>query len=180
MATSTRRQVLKQAGMCAVAAVAGGAAMRAVSAPAAVAAPQGADLAPWAAERFLSHWNCSQALLEAFSPTYGLDMAAAQKVSTAFAGGMCTGGMCGCFTGALMVIGLAHGKSGAPDAHVAKHTTDFLAAMQQEFGALECSALLGTDMATPDGVKQAADKGLFTSLCPKLVEASVKKLQAIL
>ena len=180
MTKSTRRQALKQAGICAVAAFAGGAAMRAISAPAAVAAPQGADLAPWAADRFLSHWNCSQALLEAFAPSYGLDLATAQKVSTAFAGGMCTGGMCGCFTGAVMVIGLAHGGPGVPNSHAAQHTTDFLAAMREEFGALDCSALLGTDMATPEGVKAAADKGLFTSLCPRLVQASVRKLQAIL
>lgn len=180
MGNTTRREILKQAGMCAVAAVAGGAAMAAASAPARVAAPAGADLAPWAAERFLSHWNCSQALLEAFGPAYGLDLATAQRVSTAFAGGMCTGGMCGCFTGALMVVGLAHGGSGAPDAHVARHAADFLAAMRQEFGALDCSALLGTDMATPEGVQQAAAQGLFRTLCPRLVEASVRKLQAIL
>lgn len=180
MAECSRRTLLKQAGMCAVAAAAGGAVMAAVQAPAQVAAPQGADLAPWAAQRFLGHWNCSQAMLEAFAPAYGLDMATAQKISTAFAGGMCAGGMCGCFTGAVMVIGLAHGGPGAPAPAVGTRTAQFLADMQQQFGALGCSALLGTDMATPEGVKQAADQGLFKTLCPKLVEASVRKLQAIL
>jgi C_GCAxxG_C_C family probable redox protein len=180
MMTFTRRDIFKNIGMCSAAILASGLAAPMVQAIMPAAAPTGDQLGPWAAKRFLAHWNCSQAVMEAFAEAYKLDMETARKISMAFAGGMCAGEMCGSFTGALMVIGLAHGKAGAPSPEVAGRTTEFLAAMKTQFGSLSCSALLGTDMATPQGVKQAADNGLFKSFCPTLVEAAVGKLQAIL
>jgi hypothetical protein len=79
-----------------------------------------------------------------------------------------------------MVIGLAHGKTGAPAKDVAERVTAFSAAMKERFGSLSCSALLGSDMATAEGVKLAADRGLFKSFCPGVVEASVRELQHLL
>ena len=101
----TRRDVLKQVGICATASMVLGLDSVQLKAEEAVA-PQGAALAPWAAQRFLTHWNCSQAVLESFAKVYNLDVAMAQKLSTG--------------------------------------------------------------------------RGLFTSFCPKVVEASVNKLQVLL
>lgn len=95
-------------------------------------------------------------------------------------GGMCQGAFCESFTGGLMVIGFAHGKEGAPDKEVPDRVMTLSSAMQTQFGSLSCSSLLGVDMATPEGVQLAGKPGLYQSFCPKLVEATVRKLQAIL
>lgn len=180
MADLSRRTLLKQAGVCLSAAMVLGLDAPTAHAAADVVAPQGAELAPWAAQRFIKHKNCCQAVLEAFASRYRLDMATAQKISSAFAGGMCQGELCGSCTGAFLVIGLAHGATGAPSRAVTGRVADFSKAMKKQYGSLSCSALLGTDMATAEGVTLAARKGLFDSFCPKVVEAAVNTLQAIL
>lgn len=180
MREATRRNVLKTAGICAAALAVFGMDTRALRANPLLHAPQGDALPAWAAQRFLTHWNCTQAIMEAFVHDYGCDMATAQKISTAFAGGMCQGAFCGSFTGGFMVIGLAHGKEGAPDKEVADRVMTLSSAMQTQFGSLSCSSLLGVDMATSEGVQLAGKCGLYKSFCPKLVEATVRKLQEIL
>ncbi len=47
------------------------------------------------------------------------------------------------------------------------------------FGTLDCSALLGADMGTPQGIKEAADRSMFTRVCPKTVVAAVTEILKI-
>lgn len=77
-------------------------------------------------------------------------------------------------------IGLAHGKEGAPDKELAGRVMALSSAMQAQFGSLTCSSVLGVDMSTPEGVQLAGKRGLYKTFCPKLVEATVRKLQEIL
>ena len=139
----------------------------------------GADAALFARERFLSHWNCTQAVLEALAPQAGLAPEDITRLTTPFAAGMWNGMTCGAVTGAVMAIGMRFGRTSDGDGQAAEKTRKkmrrYMAAVKKEFGALDCSALLGTDMATDEGMKQAADKGLFKSICPALVEAAVRE-----
>lgn len=62
------------------------------------------------AEKLLHQkYHCSQALFGAFASDFGLDLKTAFKISTCFGGGMRQGGVCGCITASLMVLGLAFG-----------------------------------------------------------------------
>lgn len=141
--------------------------------------PSGADPAAYARERFLSHWNCTQAVLESLSGHAGMDAEAVRRITTPFAAGMWNGLTCGAVTGAMMALGMRFGRATDGDGKAMDVTKvkmrELAAAMRAQFGNLDCSALLGTDMATDAGVSQAADKGLFKSKCPLLVEAAVKE-----
>lgn len=174
----SRRECLKLLGGCAPCVAMGAL----VGSPAsALAAPTaGVELGQWAKERFLAHWNCTQAVVEAFGARYGLDEGALVKATNAFAGGICQGLLCGAYTGAYLALGLIHGKSGVPTPEVAMRTVAFTKAVREKFGPLDCSGLLGTDMSAPEGVKQAADKGLFTSKCAEIVAFSVRELERLL
>lgn len=174
MSSDTRRSFLKVAGCCAGAALAVG--LTPPTATAVPTPPTGTGLPDWASARFLSHWNCSQAVLEAFAPRYGMSPEAAQRVATAFAGGMGDGRACGAMTGAYMALGLAMGAEG-PDPDTMAAAARLTAAMREEFGDMGCSALMGEDMSTPEGVEAAGAKGLFTTTCPRLVEAAVRLVQ---
>ncbi len=159
--------------------------------PAAVAGAAGpprpasdAGLAEWSKQRFLSHWNCSQAVLEALGPRFGLDYDLAVRIACAFAAGEWKGKTCGSFTAAYMAIGLAHGAIPRQEDQydvqaVHGRVLQFDQAMRATFGTLDCSALLGADMGTPQGIKEAADRSMFTRVCPKTVVAAVTEILKI-
>ena len=62
-----------------------------------------------ALEIFSNNFNCSQAVLTAFAPDFGLDEKLALKLGSSFGGGARNGEMCGAVSGALMVLGLRYG-----------------------------------------------------------------------
>ena len=173
------RRVFVVGGCCAAAALGAGLMLK-KQAPAAM--PQGADPGAFAKERFLSHWNCTQAVWEALGPTTGVGPEALTRLTTPFAAGMWCGLTCGAVTGAMMALGMRSGRdsdSASPD-EVKVKVRALVAAMTNSFGDLNCSALMGTDMATDEGVKQAAAKGLFKSKCPLLVEAATRQAMALM
>jgi C_GCAxxG_C_C family probable redox protein len=99
-------------------------------------------------------------------------------LTTAFAAGMWNGLTCGAVTGAMMAVAMRHGRSSDGDGAASDVTKvkmrELMKAMTAQFGDLNCSALLGTDMATDEGMKEAASKGLFKSKCPQLVETATR------
>jgi C_GCAxxG_C_C family probable redox protein len=129
--------------------------------------------------------SCSQAVLGAFCGRYGLDQTTARKVSCAFGGGMAsTGEMCGAVTGALMVIGLAHGRAQPDDVGAKNRTYALTRTFWEEFrarhGSLVCRELLGVDLGTPEGSQRAREAALFEDLCPRFVEDAAGLLERML
>jgi C_GCAxxG_C_C family probable redox protein len=62
-----------------------------------------------AADRFLSGYNCAQAILYAFGPDLGLDGETALKVATGLGAGMGRRGeVCGAVTGGILALGLKY------------------------------------------------------------------------
>lgn len=141
--------------------------------------PPGSDAPALAVQRFLSHWNCTQAVLEALAGQTGLSPEMITQITTPFGAGMWNGLTCGAVTGAMMAIGMRHGRTQDGDSKATDGTKvimrEFVKAMTGQFGDLNCSALLGTNMATDEGIKEAAAKGLFKSKCPLLVEAATRE-----
>jgi len=137
-----------------------------------------------AVERFMKSMNCSQAVLETYAPGLGMSALMARRVAAALAGGMGMGSECGAVTGALLVIGLKYGKTTDTDQLADKETFQRVAGFCQEFKArhrhLGCSQLLGVDMGTLEGVKEAEKLGLFTKRCPAYVRSAAEILDTIL
>lgn len=128
---------------------------------------------------FNEGFACSQALLSTYGPQFGLDRETALKVADAFGGGMGRmGEICGAVTGALMVIGLKHGRTIADDEQSQEKTcslvNEFVNRFRSRTGSIVCRELLGCDMNT------AKENELFTTLCPKYVRAAAETLEQIL
>ncbi len=138
----------------------------------------------YAKGRFLKSMNCSQAVFETYAPAMGVTVETARKVAAAFAGGMGMGSECGAVTGAFLVIGLKHGKTGnrdsAADTETFKRVEQFVKEFKARHKHVGCSELLECDMGTPDGLKEAGRKGLFTSRCPVFVQTAAEILDRIL
>jgi len=108
----------------------------------------------------------------------------ARRVAAAMAGGMGMGSECGAVTGALLVIGLKYGKTADTDQLADKETFQRVAGFCREFkarhGHLGCSQLLGVDMGTLDGVKEAEKLGVFIKKCLAYVRSAAEILDTIL
>jgi len=95
-----------------------------------------------------------------------------------------TGQTCGAATGALMVIGLKYGQTQGGDKQAKEKTyalaREFLSRFQARNSNLLCRELLGYDIGAPEEMQAAKDKGLFDSLCPRLVANAVEILEEIL
>ena len=103
---------------------------------------------------FVSGLYCAESVVLALAEVQGIESDLLPKVATGFCSGMAdTSGTCGALTGAMMGVGLALGRSAASEsvapAYVA--TRRLVREFEQEFGARDCSVLLGCDLGTPEG-----------------------------
>jgi C_GCAxxG_C_C family probable redox protein len=138
-----------------------------------------------ATQLFAEGYSCSQSLLVSRAEQFGLSAENALKVSAAFGGGLGRQGeVCGAVSGALMVIGLAHGQTDPQQKEAKEHTYQltrrFIAEFTRRTGALHCSDLLGCQIGTPEGLQQAQEQSLFKTVCPRLVAEASQILDEIL
>jgi C_GCAxxG_C_C family probable redox protein len=134
---------------------------------------------------FKEGFSCSQAVLAAFAADEGLDRELALKISQPFGGGIARmADWCGAVTGALMVIGLRHGRTRAADIAARDKTYDLVRQFVKEFtarrGAVRCRDLLGCDIGTAAGAKEAEDRRVHDNLCPGLIADAVEILEKLL
>ena len=133
-----------------------------------------------AVEYFKNKFNCSQSVFTVFGTEQGLDENTCLKASCAFGGGMGRQQLtCGAVTGALMAIGVKHGK-GLNDPEEKKQETYALTRkFFEEFtkinGSANCFELLdGLNMNDPDDHKKITDQNLFVVKCEKYVADAVR------
>lgn len=132
--------------------------------------------------RFGQNYNCSQSVFSAFAPQFGIPENLALKLASPFGGGVARQGhLCGAVTGALMALGAGRGA----DLPAGKEETyrlgqELLRAFESKHGTLLCRELIGFDLRTLQGWKQAKQKGVFTTICPGLVCDAVEITQELL
>jgi C_GCAxxG_C_C family probable redox protein len=143
------------------------------------------DTGELASNTFRGGFNCSQAVLSSFAGQFQLDPATALKLGAAFGGGMGrTAGVCGAVSGALMALGLKFGCTTPTDAQAKARTyakaEQLLKAFAARHGSIQCRDILGCDISTPDGLKQAQDNKLFQTLCPDFVRTAAQICEQLL
>lgn len=132
-----------------------------------------------------SGFSCSQAVFAAFSESLGLDRTTALKIAQPLGGGIAaTGSLCGAVTGALLVIGLKHGRV-VPEDLASKERTyalvrEFIRRFEELHGSIVCRELLGVDISTPELHEEARRQGLFAARCSRYVSAAADILEPIL
>src|SRR5512136_1921763 len=116
--------------------------------------------------------NCSQAILSTYCEEFGLERNLALRLAQGFGGGMArTGRTCGAVTGAYMVLGLSQ-KTAVDNPRKSLDTTyELLLEFDRRFkaihGSVICRDLIGYDLSTPEGLTEAREKKVFTSVCPR-------------
>jgi C_GCAxxG_C_C family probable redox protein len=134
---------------------------------------------------FSQGFSCSQALLLAFAPRFGLEASVAARIASPFGGGIARQGqVCGAITGALVVIGLQAGNAtpedrASKDAAYAKVRT-LMARFAAAHGSTDCRQLVGCNLGTPEGYAAAAEAGIFTTRCPAFVRTAATLVAELL
>ncbi|MGD0766229.1 MAG: C-GCAxxG-C-C family protein [Dehalococcoidia bacterium] len=119
-------------------------------------------------------YHCSEAVLMAVCKEMGIESPLIPRIATAFAGGMGRSGeVCGAVTGAIMCIGIKHGRE-EPGQWQADDianglTQRFLRAFRDEMGAIQCRELTGFDLSTPEGLQAFRASDVLVNVCLRAV-----------
>ena len=143
------------------------------------------DKAKQAREIFDNGFNCSQAVLASFAPSYDLSPDMALRIAGAFGAGMGRmGQVCGAVTGAFMTIGLVAAKTKPREEAMRDRGYALVRSFTERFNALHgtinCRELIGIDLSTDTGLDEAREKGVFQSHCARFVEDAAGILDEIL
>ena len=138
-----------------------------------------------ATTRFLSGYNCAQAVLDAFRDETGLDQDLALKIATGLGAGMGRKQeVCGAVTGGILVLGLRHGR-GTTDDHSATERTylrtrELMDRFAAKHGSCLCRQLLqGYDLATQEGLQRAKADDIINKVCRPCVQTVVEILEQL-
>jgi len=134
---------------------------------------------------FSEGFSCAQAVCAAYAPLFGMDREMALRAAGAFGGGMGRSGQtCGAVTGAIIIIGLKHGKTQAEDNATREKcytlTAEFIRRFEARHGALTCPALLGCHIGTPEGRAYSQENHLSSTICVGLVRDAAEILEEVL
>jgi len=133
--------------------------------------------------RFGKGFNCAQAVLSVFCEKYGLDLETALKISCGLGAGIRSGEVCGAASGAVLVVGLKHGHHIAEDkeskVNCYTKTEEFLNEFRKTHNTIICRDIIGVDISTEDGMKQAQDGNLFRTICDNVVRSAVTILEEL-
>lgn len=134
---------------------------------------------------FHKGFSCSQAVAAAFAEDFGMDGEVALRVAQPFGGGIARrADWCGAVTGALLVIGLKHGRVRVEDTASRDRTyalvQDFLRRFQDRHAHLRCRDLLECDISTPEGQKKAEELRLHQTRCEEFVRDAARILEEVL
>ncbi len=129
--------------------------------------------------------NCAQTVLTTFCEDLGIDKSLALRIAAGFGGGMGrTGRTCGAVTGAYIVLGLAQEISPEKPREAIDTTYKLMTKFNRRFvsrhGSMNCKELIGCDVSSKQGQKEAHNREVFSTICPVLVGDSVKILETLL
>ncbi len=139
-----------------------------------------------AMELFTSGYNCSQAVLGAFTEELGLDFESAMKISSGFGGGM--GRMrevCGTVSGMFMAAGLIFGFSDntKPElkGQIYKRIQELANRFKEENGSIICRELLeGVESSTSPNPSERTKEYYKKRPCVELVGCAVEIFEKFL
>lgn len=133
---------------------------------------------------FFDGYNCSQAIMLAFSDIHQLDEKVALAMSSSFGGGMGRlREVCGGMSGIFMVLGVLYGYDDPKNPQAKKEHYERIQHCAAEFknihGSIVCRELLGLDLKGPDAPTPEARTPAYYEKrpCPKMIGSAAMILE---
>jgi C_GCAxxG_C_C family probable redox protein len=138
-----------------------------------------------AVDNFKGGFNCAESTLLALSDNMNIHCKYIPQISTCFGAGFGRHGeVCGALTGALMAIGLQHGRKDSKDLNTKEKAyllaDRLLKKFEKKFGNIRCSLLIDCNLLTPEGQKKAKDENVHKKICSNLVAFTASEAARIL
>jgi C_GCAxxG_C_C family probable redox protein len=115
---------------------------------------------------------------------FGLGRETALRIGAGFAGGMRIAETCGAVTGAIMVLGLCRATAESTTAKrrepVYMAVQQFMTEYERRNRTLICRDLLGCDIRTEEGLRAAKERGLYKTVCPRMVQDAAEILEVLI
>ncbi|MEJ2313754.1 MAG: C-GCAxxG-C-C family protein [Nitrospirota bacterium] len=133
---------------------------------------------------FRGGFNCAQSLLASYGAGFGIEREAALRLASAMGGGMARSGeVCGAVSGGIMVIGLGFGPANAWNklqmGRVRKKAADFIEEFRAAHGGIRCRDLVGVNLETREGRREARRRRLFETRCANYVRGAADILERL-
>ena len=129
---------------------------------------------------------CAQKVCLHCASRLGIDESLAVGMASAFGTGLGHAETCGCICGAHLVLGLRYGRAATLDEGrrkkplLVEKVSEFERRLSQKQPCRLCRDILGMDITQPGVMKQAADKGLFATVCADMLNVTCAVLYGIL
>ena len=130
-----------------------------------------------ARELFASGFFCAESVLKAIAEAKGVESEYIPGIATGFCSGVArTQDRCGALSGAIMGIGLIHGRSdcGEPVDGCYMRTVRLVRRFKERFGSLDCTTLCGHDLSTEEGRAGFKTQGKQAIVCQGLAAAATE------
>lgn len=128
-------------------------------------------------------YSCGQSVLMPYAAEFGLDEELASAMALPLAGGMAKGRVCGCLSGAALVIGLKLGRGFPQNRDVKKESSralrELTERLEAQYGCTNCHELLGLDPSTPEGGALFAQNNLRETVCIPVMELCIRFLDTL-
>ncbi len=142
------------------------------------------DAAARVAELFgTSGLLCAESVLQALCERHGHAGDFVPRMASGFCSGVArTGGMCGALSGAIMALGLLHGRDKGDESleTVYAMVQELVAEFRERFGAVTCMDLLGVDFRTAEGQQAFRERNLKQERCIPMAGEAAGIAQRIL
>ncbi len=134
---------------------------------------------------FDAGFSCAQAICQVYGEEFGLPRETASRIAAGLGAGMArTDDICGAVSGAVLILGLAHGGGLENTGPVREDTyaavREFIAAFTAAQGSTSCTGLLGYNLGNPDEFAAARQAGIVKRVCPVMVRAAAELLEEML
>ena len=135
---------------------------------------------------FKDGYNCSQAVVGAFSDKLDIDFETLMKLSSSFGGGMGRlREVCGAVSGMFMVLGLLKGYNSPDDNAGKKAHYENIQALAKEFeeenGSIICRELLGLSVKKEEPIpEKRTDEYYKKRPCVEMVKSAVEILERVI
>lgn len=125
---------------------------------------------------------CSQVILAAYAPYFGLDEKIAHKLGAGLGAGFGRKQyLCGAVSAGALVLSLKYGNEEGKDFQVKEETytkvRDFINWFEKEMGSSSCQELLGIEILTEEERKKGQELNLFNTICKDCIRKVAEYLE---
>jgi len=127
-------------------------------------------------------FNCCETVLKTLTEHLGIESDLIPRIGTGIGAGVSLNGMlCGSISGAVLTIGIMHGRNN-PEEDPTKTWSmvdNFLDAFKERFRYTNCRELTGVNVKTPEGLKKYFES-IHDYACAERIKFSIEKTLEIL